>query len=216
MKHTALTAILLALPLAACGAPGDDGAADAPGPIRIAIETGEGVIEAELYPDRAPASVEHFIAHVSAGTYDGGSFYRTVREDNDRESAPRMDLIQGGAGWGGLEDSRPVIHEPTSGTGLDHRRGAISLGRWEPGTADSEFFIVINDSHTLDAGPDGRYPDGEGYAVFGYVVSGMEVAETIWQAPAGLAEGESEAMEGFEAQALDPVVPITSIRVSGG
>lgn len=195
--------------LAACGAPDADPATETT--IRIAIETGEGVIEADLFPDRAPVTVAHFIAHVSAGTYDGASFYRTVRDDNDREGAPRIDVIQGGAGFDGLPDARPIPHESTRDTGLEHRAGALSMARLEPGTADTEFFIVINASHTLDAGPDGRNEDGEGYAVFGYMVSGHEAAEAIWTAPAGVAAGES--LEGFEAQTLNPPVPIHAIRV---
>ena len=179
--------------------------------VTAVIATEAGNITVELYPDRAPLTVANFIAHAEAGHFVGGRFYRTVRADNDRPEA-RIDVIQGGVDFDGLPGAEPIAHERTDATGLTHRRGAISMARDEPGTASTEFFIVINDSLILDAGPDGRHPDGEGFAVFGYVTDGMEVAEAIWSAPTGGAD----APDGYTAQWLDPAVRILSISVENG
>ncbi|HAQ33795.1 MAG: peptidylprolyl isomerase [Maricaulis sp.] len=179
--------------------------------VTAVIATEAGDITVELYPDRAPLSVANFIAHAEAGHFDGASFYRTVRADNDRPEA-RIDVIQGGVDFDGLPGAVPIAHERTDETGLTHRRGAISMARDAPGTASTEFFIVIHDSVILDAGPGGRHPDGEGFAVFGYVTDGMDVAEAIWSAPTGGAD----APEGYAAQWLDPAVGIRSVVVENG
>lgn len=192
----------LALALAACSGESDERT------LTAVIATEAGHITVALYPDRAPLTVANFIAHAEAGHFDGASFYRTVRADNDRPEA-RIDVIQGGVDFDGLPGAQPIAHERTDVTGLTHRRGAISMARDEPGTATTEFFIVISDSVILDAGPDGRHPDGKGFAVFGYVVDGMDVAEAIWSAPTGGAG----APDGYTVQWLDPAVGITGVEV---
>ena len=178
--------------------------------VQIVIETTQGDITLELYPEAAPLTATNFINHIEAGHFDESRFYRTVREDNDRPNAP-IDVIQGGVDFDGLAGAEPIAHERSDVTGLTHRRGAISMARDEPGTATTEYFIVINDSFILDAGPNGRHPDGEGFAVFGYVIDGMEVAEAIWQAPVG----DENAPTGFETQWLNPPVGVIRIRVIG-
>ena len=76
----------------------------------------------------------------------------------------------------------PIIHETTAETGVRHKDGTISMARLEPGTANSEFFICINDQPDLDF--DGkRNPDSQGFAAFGKVVSGMEFVRQIQQLP---------------------------------
>ncbi|MEE2567567.1 peptidylprolyl isomerase [Hyphobacterium marinum] len=200
-------ASLAALTLLACSP--DDDTSDSPGMVSAIIETRAGDITLALDAAAAPVTVANFVALAEAGAFDGTSFYRTVRADNDRPEA-RIDVIQGGAGFDGLPGAVPIAHERTDATGLTHTRGAISMARNEPGSASSEFFIVITDSLILDAGPDGRHPDGEGFAVFGYVTGGMEVAEAIWQAPTG----NDSAPDGYSAQWLTEPVRIERIRIA--
>ncbi len=181
--------------------------------VSAVIETSLGDITVELYPDVAPVSVGNFAAHAAAGSFDGGEFYRSVRDDNDRTDIAPMNLIQGGYGFGGLEGADGIEHEPTSQTGLSHVRGAISMARLDPGTATTEFFIMVNDYDGLDAGPGRRNPDQAGYAVFGQVTSGMEVVEAIWLRETSL----ERAPEDFQfAQFLVEPVRIERVRILNG
>jgi len=178
-------------------------------PARAVIATSAGEIVVEL-SGAAPISTANFVAHAAAGTYDGGAFYRSVRPDNDRPDVAPMSLIQGGQGFDGLGEDDQIAHESTAETGLTHARGAISMGRFDPGTATSEFFIMVEDYPGLDAGPDTRNPDGQGYAVFGEVVDGMDVVEAIWGAPTS----SDQAPQDFPyAQFLVEPVRIETVRV---
>lgn len=175
MKYTMAFAAAV---LTACSPSTEPEPAGDPAP-RAVIVTELGDIVVHLEAEAAPVSVENFLAHARAGHYDGGSFYRAVRPDNDRPEVAPMSLIQGGHSYDGLEGAEPIAHEPTSETGLTHTRGAVSMGRFEPGTATTEFFIMAEDYPGLDAGPDTRNPDMLGYAVFGEVVEGMDVVDAI-------------------------------------
>lgn len=207
----AAAAAVSAVLLAACSEPaeraGEPAAADQP---HAVIETSLGDIRIMLHADRAPVSVSNFLSHMEAGTYEDGSFYRVVRDDNDRpEIESPMNLIQGGWGFEGLPEASGIAHEGTDATGLSHVRGAVSMARYDVGTATTEFFIMLNDTPGLDAGPDGRNPGDEaGYAVFGQVVEGIEIAEAIMNSPAG----REDAPEGFAHQFLTEPVTIRTIR----
>lgn len=153
----------------------------------VVLETELGSIEIEVYPDKAPVSSADFLHYVDNGLYDGQGFYRTVREDND----PRgwgMSLIQGGRLDGELV-TEPIAHETTEQTGLTNGPGSVAMARNEPGTGSATFFFInIGNNDFLDFGG-ARNPDGQGYAVFGQVVSGMEVVKNIQSQEA---KGESE------------------------
>lgn len=210
MRSTAAAAVSAAL-LAACNPPAEQSAAPGPaGQPHAVIETSLGDIRIMLHADRAPVSAANFLAHADAGTFDGGSFYRVVRDDLDRPDIERpMNLIQGGWGFEGLPDADGIDHEGTDTTGLSHVRGAVSMARYEVGSATTEFFIMLNDTPGLDAGPGGRNPGDEaGYAVFGQVVEGIEIAEAIMYSPAGREDGP----EGFAHQFLTEPVTIITIR----
>ena len=195
--------------LAACAPAEQDGGAKP----RAVIVTSLGDITIELEETAAPVTVANFIRLAEAGTYDGGSFYRAVRPDNDRPEVEPMSLIQGGYGFDGLPGADGIEHESTLETGLTHSRGAISMGRFDPGTATSEFFIMVADYPGLDAGPDTRNPDGEGYAVFGEVIEGMDVVEAIWAAPTS----DARAPDDFPyAQFIDAPVRIETVRMAPG
>ena len=145
----------------------------------VALRTAEGEVRVELRPDKAPLSAGHFLRHIREKRWHGASFYRVVRPGNQTGHPSPIHVLQGGLG----DDERrlglgPIPHEDTRKTGLKHCRGAVSLARAEPGTASSEFFICLEDAPNLDFGGS-RNPDGQGFAVFGQVVSGWDVLERI-------------------------------------
>jgi peptidyl-prolyl cis-trans isomerase A (cyclophilin A) len=94
---------------------------------------------------------------------------------------------------------RPIFHETTAETGILHTNGVISMARWEPGTATSEFFICVGDQPELDYGGR-RNPDGQGFAAFGKVIKGMNVVKKIHVQPA-------------DGQYLNPVIPILEVSL---
>ncbi|MBX3253443.1 MAG: peptidylprolyl isomerase [Chitinophagaceae bacterium] len=151
----------------------------------VIIKTKLGNIKVELYPEKAPATVSGFLRNVDSGYYRNSSFYRILRKDNQVTGSLHSFLIQGGI-WQSDPDLKsklaPVAHESTRQTGILHKRGTISLARFEPGTATSEFFICIEDEPGFDYGGNNN-ADGEGYAAFGEVVEGMEAADKIYRQP---------------------------------
>jgi len=174
-----LTAVLLATS-AATGPSAQSPAAPANTPV-IAIETEAGTIRVELDPQRAPATVANFLRYVNEHFFDGTAFYRAVTPDNQPTNPIKIEVIQGGA-----NDSKqvypPIALERTSRTGIKHTDGTISMARNGPDTATSEFFICIGDQPALDEGGL-RNPDGQGFAAFGHVVSGMDIVRRIQHAP---------------------------------
>lgn len=177
---------------------------------RAVIVTSLGDITVELAAEAAPVSSANFLRHARAGHYDGGAFYRSVRDDNERADVDPMNLIQGGHGFDGLPDAEPIAHEPTTQTGLTHARGALSMARFDPGTATTEFFIMVADYPGLDAGPGTRNPDEAGYAVFGQVVAGIDVVEAIWSTPTSLTRAPADFQY---PQFIDETVRIETVRV---
>ena len=159
----------------------------------VTLQTTQGTIEIEVYPDRAPLSAAQFLQCVQLGQYDGGTFWRAVRADNDRGSPP-IEVVQAAVA-DGAPPMAPLAHEPTSLTGLRHRDGTVSLARAEPGTATAAaFFICLGNQPALDEGGL-RNPDGLGFAAFGRVLRGMEVVRAINQG-ATLADALVEYVRG--------------------
>jgi peptidyl-prolyl cis-trans isomerase A (cyclophilin A) len=148
---------------------------------RVVLETEQGDITVEVYPGAAPASAGDFLTYVEQGLYDGAVFYRAVHHGNDN-GEPKIEVLQGGLKDFGLA-LPPVAHESTRETGLLHTTGALSLARGDVGTGSAgAFFIVLSDQPGLDHGGM-RNPDGQGFAVFGRVVEGMEVVRRIHALP---------------------------------
>lgn len=147
---------------------------------KVRIYTSAGNIEVELYGDKAPITTSNFLQYIKDGVYDGGSFYRAVRPNNQRKDQPHIEVIQGGTDADSLRRRAPIELERTSVTGLKHENGTISMGRTSPNSASSEFFICINDQPSLDFGGT-RNPDGQGFAAFGKVINGMKVVKKIQQ-----------------------------------
>ena len=171
-----------------------------PASIRVTLATSEGNIVLELDTARAPVTAGNFLRYVDQRRLDGTDFYRAMRTGTD------TGLIQGG-----VRERRfllsPIPHEATEQTGLSHVGGAISMARFAPGTAQSDFFISVGAHPAYDAHP-GAPGDNLGFAVFGRVVEGMDVVRRILQAPTSPTEGEG-VMRG---QMLSPRIRIVSAR----
>jgi peptidyl-prolyl cis-trans isomerase A (cyclophilin A) len=178
--------------------------ADGPAPVTdlvpVAIDTSMGRIVIALDRGHAPLTTANFLHYVDTHRFDGENFYRAMHLAS--ADGNEGGLIQGGV----TSDSRklypPVAHEPTSQTGLKNVAGAISMANAGPGTARSDFFILLSDTPGLDAnGPGG---DANGFAAFGHVTEGMDVVRKIYSAPVSPTKGEG-AMKG---QMLDPQIKI--------
>lgn len=138
---------------------------------RVKLSTSMGDIVIELYPDKAPATVENFLSYVNSGFYDNTVFHRVINGF----------MIQGG-GFG-LTGNGPATQKETNPpveneakNGLKNITGSVAMARTsDPHSATAQFFINHNDNANLD------YPsfDGWGYAVFGKVVEGMDVVNKI-------------------------------------
>ncbi|EPR67387.1 peptidylprolyl isomerase [Cyclobacterium qasimii] len=141
------------------------------------IATTLGDIEVELYPEKAPVTVQNFRAYVASGAYQNSSFFRVCTPENESDREIQIEVIQGG----NVSDSLllPPIHiETTKETGLKHKDGTLSMARLEPNSAQSSFFICINDQPELDF-QGKRNPDGFGFAAFGQVTRGMDIVKKI-------------------------------------
>jgi peptidyl-prolyl cis-trans isomerase A (cyclophilin A) len=168
-------------------------------PVQVVIDTSAGEIEAEIDTVRAPITGANFLKYVDAGLFDGGRFFRTVRPDNQVDKPVKIAVIQADA----KRDRRgqffpPIPLERTNVTGIAHKDGTLSMARSTPDTARHSFSIVIGDQPEMDFGG-ARQPDGQGFAAFGRVVSGMDVVRRIQMGPA---KGET----------LTPDVAIVRIR----
>jgi len=151
---------------------------------RVRIDTEVGVIVLQLDPDKAPGTVANFLRYVDDKRYDGATFYRVVRMDNQATSPVKIEVIQGGLGTDSTRMFPPIAQETTQKTGLKHLDGTLSVARGKPESGTSEFFICINAQPQLDFGGK-RNPDGQGFAAFGQVVSGMDVVRRIQQGNTG-------------------------------
>ena len=194
-----LKRILLAVALAVSGAAA---AAQEPAALpRVVLVTDAGRIVVELDTARAPVTAGNFLRYVDARRLDGTEFYRALR------TGEGVGLIQGG-----VRDPRryfpPIAHEPTSETGLSHVDGALSAPRFAVGSARADFTIMVGPQLYLDAGPNSASGDGLGYAVFGRVVEGMDVARRILAAPTSPTEGEGV----LRGQMLSPRIRIVTAR----
>ena len=173
-----------------------------PARTRVRLQTDKGVIVAELADDKAPITVANFLRYVDSGRMDGAVFYRASRAPG----APTVGLIEAG-----VKDPAklfpPIAHESTTATGLRHLDGTLSMARFAPGTATSDFSICCGDAPYLDAHPEAP-GDNAGYAAFGQVTEGMDVARAILALPTTGAAA-NPAMQG---EILDPPVRILSAR----
>ena len=179
------------------------------GGVDVEMVTGKGVIRLHLATEQAPITTGDFLAYVDRGLFDRSSLYRAMRLPVAAGTAPNG-LVQGGARPDAAGAIAPIVHEPTTKTGLSHKDGTISLARLAPGTATSDFFICVGDASYLDANPSAP-GDNQGFAAFGHVTNGMDVVRAILALPT-TTKPDNPAMAG---QMLDPPVPIVSVRRLG-
>ena len=141
---------------------------------KVKLATSAGDIVIELDAVKAPKSVDNFVQYVKAGHYNGTVFHRVI---------PSF-MIQGGGMTPDLKEKPTRAPIPLeSKNGLTNERGTVAMARTnDPNSATAQFFINVKDNNRLDAA---NSPDGNGYAVFGKVVSGMDVVDKIRAVPTG-------------------------------
>jgi peptidyl-prolyl cis-trans isomerase B (cyclophilin B) len=141
--------------------------------MKVRLETSLGDVVLALDPDKAPKTVENFLAYVRDGHYDGTVFHRVIDGF----------MIQGGGFEQGMRQKKtraPIPNEASNR--LANRRGTAAMARTsDPHSATSQFFINVSDNAFLDfRSPD---PSGWGYCVFAEVVAGMDVVDRIKAVP---------------------------------
>lgn len=161
----------------------------------VLLETPEGEILIELYADKAPKTVENFLAYVDDKFYDGTLFHRVIKGF----------MIQtGGLTFSMAEKPTrdPIANEATNG--LKNVTGTVAVARTaDPHSGTSQFFINVADNPDLDHS--GTEDENYGYCVFGEVVDGMDVAMKISKA-------KTKSYQGFDDVPVDPVSIITARR----
>ncbi len=137
---------------------------------QVQFETNVGNFVVDVNEKAAPKTAANFLRYVNEGFYDNTIFHRVIANF----------MVQGGGFEAGMvqkETHAPIPLE--SKNGLTNKRGTIAMARtMDPNSATSQFFINLKNNHFLDAN---QSPDGNGYAVFGQVVSGMDIIDKIAQ-----------------------------------
>lgn len=141
---------------------------------KVRLATSAGDIVVQLEPEKAPKTVENFVQYVKSGQYDGTIFHRVI--DNF--------MIQGGGMTPDMKEKPTRAPIPLeSRSGLLNQRGTLAMARTgNPNSATAQFFINLKDNTFLDQATSA---DGNGYAVFGKVIEGMEVVDKIRLVPTG-------------------------------
>lgn len=170
MSYAAALLVLALAQAAPAASPGPEPTPPpAPGPV-VVLETTLGTIKIGLHKDKAPLSTDNFLKYVRAKHYDGTIFHRVM---------PGF-MIQGGGMDTQMTEKptrEPIKNEARNG--LSNRRGTLAMARTpDPNSATAQFFINVKDNLTLDFGM-----SGAGYAVFGEVLEGMDVADKIVAVP---------------------------------
>ena len=141
---------------------------------KVKLATTAGDIVIELDAAKAPKTVDNFVEYVKAGHYNGTVFHRVIENF----------MIQGGGMTADMKEKStrtPIALE--SRNGLNNERGSVAMARTsDPNSATAQFFINVKDNESLNAA---RSRDGNGYAVFGKVVAGMDVVDKIRNVPTG-------------------------------
>lgn len=176
--------------------------ASPPGTVRVRLDTAAGPITLALDGAHAPKTTANFLLYVDDGRLDGASFFRAARR-----KVGAGGFVEGGIGNDPRRLLPPVPLEPTSRTGLRHVDGAVSMARFDaPGSATGNFSISVGANPDMDA--TARDP---GYAVFGRVMSGMDVVKRILAQPTSA--GGAGAMKGQGI--ARPVRIVRAVRLDG-
>ena len=141
---------------------------------KVKLVTTMGDIVIELDAAKAPKTVENFLQYVKSGHYDGTIFHRVINNFMIQGGGMKTDMTQ-------KPTRAPIPLE--SRNGLVNVRGSVAMARTsDPNSASAQFFVNVKDNDFLDAA---NARDGHGYAVFGKVVSGMDVVDKIKAVPTG-------------------------------
>jgi peptidyl-prolyl cis-trans isomerase B (cyclophilin B) len=144
-------------------------------PVKVKMETSQGIVILELYPDKAPKTVANFLKYVESGFYSGTIFHRVIDGF----------MIQGGGfdtKYMRKETMAPVLNEADNG--LTNDLGTIAMARtMDPHSATAQFFINVKDNDFLNH--TNKTPRGWGYTVFGKVIKGMDTVDKIRKTPTG-------------------------------
>ena len=179
----------------------------APKPVLVVFETELGAITMEVDVAKAPVTAANFLKYVDGKFYDGGMINRAVRPDNTIRKDVEIQVIQFQSDPARRREMFPAIPmERTRDTGLKHIDGALSMARLGPDTATSSFSITIGAQPSMDFGG-ARNADGQGFAVFGKVVAGMDVVKKIHQS-----KTDATGRGGYRTESLDPPIKILSAR----
>lgn len=141
----------------------------------VKLHTNKGTIVLELDAEKAPKTVENFLDYAKSGFYDGTIFHRVIDGF----------MIQGGGMEPGMSEKKtktPIQNEANNG--LANERGTIAMARTpDPHSATAQFFINVSDNAFLNFRSETM--DGWGYCVFGKVVDGMDVVDSIRKVDTG-------------------------------
>ena len=163
---------------------------------RVELRTNRGAIVIELYPDKAPLTVDNFLQYVKDGHFNGTIFHRVI---------PGF-MIQGGGFTADFKEKptrTPIRNEAENG--LKNTSGTLAMARTpDPHSAKGQFFINVKSNAFLNFRE--PTPQGYGYAVFGKVVSGIDVIESIAKVPTGDARGHQNVPR-------DPVIIESAVIV---
>lgn len=155
---------------------------------QVMLNTEKGEIVIELFPQQAPVTVDNFVKLVNEFHYDGLIFHRVIKGFMIQTGGFTFDLSR-------RESPRPAIVNESL-NGLKNKRGSVAMARMaDPDSAEAQFFINHKSNRTLNA-----RDDTMGYAVFGQVISGMEVVDAI-------AVVETQAVSFYRD------VPVEAIRI---
>lgn len=165
---------------------------------KVIMETSMGNITIELYPDKAPITVQNFLSYVDENFYDGTIFHRVIMNFMIQGGGYTADFIE--------KETKPPIKNEAS-NGLKNERGTIAMARTpEIDSATSQFFINHVDNPYLDH--KNSTPEGYGYAVFGRVIDGMDVVDAI-------ANVKTMAKHGMQDVPRETITIISIRRVEG-
>ena len=157
----------------------------------VVLETNKGNIGIELFEEKAPITTKNFLDYASSGFYDGLIFHRVIDGF----------MIQGGGfdkEMSEKENKEPIKNEASNG--LKNAKGTVAMARTMIiDSATSQFFINVADNNFLDHTDDSQ--QGYGYAVFGNVVSGMDVVDKIKSA-------ETHSFKGYSDVPVEPAIII--------
>lgn len=175
--------------------------ASAENPI-VKLETNVGDITVLLYADKAPKTVENFLAHVDEGFYKHTIFHRVIDNFMVQGGGFDVDLKQKDSGRTVANESKNRLH---------NERGTLAMARTsDPDSAGSQFFINQRNNPRLD-----WTPFKPGYTVFGEVISGMRVVDFMASSPTGNAMGSTDKGKmPLQNVPLDPIVILRVTRVS--